>query len=459
MKQNSPLILVIPLLLLAVLCGCTSSSGKSGNIEGENGETAKSPEDLQFVFKDQQYSFEALRAMSQSVVGGADIGECLSTIYRIKDGDDESWYREWLRTAQRVEKMAQGFLDQGDRISAKECYTRASNYYRTAEFFLHTDPKDPRIIETWRKSRDCFLEVVSLSDGLIEPVEIPFEGITLPGYFYLVDKSKAVRPLLLIQTGFDGTGEEICIQIASVAVKRGFNCLVFEGPGQGRVIREQHIPFRPNWETVVTPVVDFALERPEVDPEKIALMGISFGGYFAPRAVAFEHRIKICIANGGVYDFHASMMQNMPPNFEQMLDDKETAAEIDEQIYQTMKTNPKLRWTFGNGMFTFDSKSPSDWIRATRPYNMRDSADKIKCRMLVIDSENDKGLPGQAKQLYDALSCPKEFMLFTAEEGAGEHCQVGGYMISNERILNWLERTFSKESRTATKIADQSLNN
>ena len=444
MKQNFLVILVIPLLLLSVLCGCASNSRKDGNIKGENGDTVKPAEDLQFVFENEQYSFEALRAMSQASVGGADIGECLSTIYRIKDGDDESWYSEWLSTAQRVEKSAQGFLDQGDEISAKECYLRASNYYRSAEFFLHANPQDPRIVETWGKSRDCFLEAVALSDGLIEAVEIPFEGTTLPGYFCLVDKSKSLRPLLLIQTGFDGTGEELYIQIATAALKRGFNCLIFEGPGQGRVIREQHIPFRPNWETVVTPVVDFALERPEVDPGKIALMGISFGGYFAPRAVAFEHRIKICIANGGIYDFHATAIQNSPPDFEQMLDDKEAAEEIDKQIYQIMKTNPSLRWTFSNGMFTFAAKSPSDWMRMTRPYNMRDCADKIECHMLVVDSENDKSLPGQARQLYDALNCPKEFMLFTGEEGAGEHCQVGGYMISNERILNWLERTFSE---------------
>ena len=444
MKKNLLIILVIPLLLSSALSGCTPASQQQAGDKPKDDEALDPDKGLQFVFQDEQYSFEALRAMSQSVVGGADIGECLSTIYRIKDGDDESWYREWLKTAKRVEKLAKGFLDQGDRMSAKECYTRASNYYRTAEFFLHKDPKDSRILKTWRKSHDCFLEVVALSDGLIEPVEIPFEGTTLPGYLYLVDKSKTRRPLLLAQTGFDGTAEEICIQIASVAVKRGFNCLVFEGPGQGRVIREQHIPFRHNWETVVTPVVDYALTRPEVDPEKLALMGISFGGYFAPRAVAFEKRIKICIPNGGIYDFHAVTVKNMPPDFEQMLDDEDAAKEIDKQIYEIMKTNPQLRWTFGNGMFTFAAKTPSEWIRLTRPYNMKDSADKIECFMLVIDSENDKGLPGQAKQLYDALKCPKEFMLFTAEEGASEHCQVGGYMISNERILGWLEEAFKK---------------
>ncbi len=441
MKNNILVILVVPLLLLSALCGCASSSEKGGDVNVENGSTAEPTEGLQFIFQDQEYSYQALRAISQSCAGGADIGECLSTVYRIKEGDDESWYSEWLSTAQRVEKMAQDFQDQGDLISAKECYFRASNYYRSAEFFLHTNPQDPRIVETWKKSRDCFLEAAALSDGLIRPVEIPFEGTTLPGYFCVVDKSGALRPLLVIQTGFDGTGEELYIEVATAALKRGFNCLIFEGPGQGRVIREQHIPFRPNWETVVTPVVDFALEQPEVDQERIALMGISFGGYFAPRAVAFEHRIKACIANGGLYDFHAAVMRNTPPGFEEMLDDESAAEEIDKDIYQIMETNPSLRWSFGNGMWTFGAKSPSEWMRMTRPYNLRDCADKIECHMLVVDSENDKALPGQAKPLYDALRCPKEFMLFTAEEGAGEHCQVGGYMVSNERILNWLEKT------------------
>jgi esterase/lipase len=439
MKQVILFIMVIPLLLFSSLYGCASNSDKNGDLPEQNDELVAPAENLQFIFKNHQYSYQSLRAISQASVGGADIGECLSTIYKIQEGDDESWYREWLTTAQRVEQMAQDFQRQNDLISARQCYLRASNYYRSAEFFLHTNPQDPRILETWGKSRDCFLKVAELSDGLITPVKIPFEDTTLPGYFCLVDKSPVQRPLLIMQTGFDGTAEELYIQIAGAALKRGFNCLIFEGPGQGGVIREQHIPFRPNWETVVTPVVDFALEQPEVNPDKIALMGISFGGYFAPRAVAFEHRIKVCIANGGVYDFHERVIQNTPPGFEQMLDDEAAAAAIDAQIYETMKTDPSTRWTFSNGMWTFGAKSPSEWMRMTRPYNLRDDADKIECRMLIVDSENDKDMPGQARQLYDALTCPKEFMLFTSEEGAGEHCQVGAYMLSNERILNWLE--------------------
>lgn len=402
---------------------------------------------MEFLFKDAQYSFQCLRAASQSVAGGADIGEVLLTAGRIKEGDDESWYREWLATADRLEKTADRFLAEGHKVSAKEAFFRASNYYRSAEFFLHSNPEDPRILSTWRKSRNCFLKGAKLSPRPIKPVEIPFEGTTLPGYLCLVDKSGLKRPLLIIHTGFDGTAEELYFSNVYAALERGYNCLLFEGPGQGRVLREQKILFRPNWETVVTPVVNFALKQKEVDSKRIALIGISFGGYLAPRAVAFEHRIKACIANGGVYDFHANAMRNGPPNFEQLLDNKEEAEAIDKEIYETMKKDATMRWVFNDGMWKFGAKTPSAWLRATRPYHLREVADKITCPMLIVDSEDDKDLPGQAKQLYEALRCPKEFMLFTREEGAGEHCQIGASMISNERILNWLDKTLKKAKR------------
>jgi len=399
---------------------------------------------MKCVFKDPQYSFQCLRTIGYTCSGGADIGECLSTAYRIKEEDNESWYEEWLKTAKRVETAADKFLSRGRNKSAQEAFLRASNYYRNAGFFLVTDPNDPRILETSNKSRNCFLKASRLSEFPIKPVRIPFEKTTLPGYLCLVDNSGKKRPLLIIHSGFDGTAEELYFGIASAAVKRGYNCLLFEGPGQGEVIRKQKIPFRPNWETVVTPVVDFALKQPGVDPQKIVLIGFSFGGYLAPRAAAFEHRLKACIANGGVYDFYDSVIKRNPPNIEEILSNEEASKEFDADVREEMKTDVDTAWVFGNGMWTFGAKSPSEWLRMLKPYNMKDCADKITCTMLVVDSEGDKDLPGQAKQLYDALRCPKEYMLFSAAEGAEEHCQMGAVMISNERILNWLDDFFGK---------------
>ena len=391
----------------------------------------------QLVFKDPQYSFQTLRALGYAVSGGADLGEVLNTAYAIEDGDDESWHREWLKTAQRREKAGEDFLARGRKISARQEFFKASNYYRTAEFFLHTDPNDQRILSTWRKSVDTFRKAAALADHPIVTVEIPFDGITLPGYLCLVDNSRARRPLLIVQTGFDGTAEELYFETAWFAVRRGFNVLLFEGPGQGCVIRVQKRPFRHDWEMVVKAVVDYALTLNQVDPKRVALMGISFGGYLAPRAAAFEKRIMACIANGGVYDFHAAA--NLKPEDEKNLDTEEGAALMDKEIYERMKSDPSLRWVMANGMFTFHAKSPSDWLKMTRPYTMKDVAAKITCHTLIVDSEEDKDMPGQAKKLFVALRCAKDYMLFTREEGAEEHCQMGAIPLSNARILDWLE--------------------
>lgn len=424
MKRRLYVILFVPALLVVLLL----IAGNAAAVD--------------LVFRNTQYSYQTLRAIGYAVSGGADVGEVLKTAYAIREGDDESWHREWLKTAGQREAAADEFLRQGRRTGARQEFFKASNYYRTAEFFLHTNPDDPRIMAVWEKSRNCFLKAAKLADHPILPVRIPFEGTTLPGYLCLVDGTGVKRPLLIVHTGFDGTGEELYFSTASFAVRRGYNVLIFEGPGQGGVIRTQKIPFRPDWETVVTPVVDYALSRREVDPRKIALMGISFGGYFAPRAVAFEKRIKACIANGGVYDFHETT--HLSPKDEKLIDTVEGAREIDQYVYERMKTDPSLRWAMANGMFTFRAPSPSAWMKMTRAYTMKDVAGKINCPVLVVDSEADRDMPGQAKQLFNALVSPKTFLLFTREEGAEEHCQAGAVLISNARILDWLDDVMKK---------------
>jgi len=395
-----------------------------------------------FVFKDPELSFQLLRVIGATASGGADVGECLVAAQNTKPGSDESWYEAWHKKADDLDAQAKAFLAAGHRQSAREAFFRACNYYRNAEFFLHADPHDPRILKTARRSRDAFLQAARLSETPIRPVRIPFEDTTLPGYLCL-DGSGKKKPLLLAQTGFDGTGEELYFQIARFANERGYHCLIFEGPGQGMALREQHLLFRPNWETVVTPVVDFALKQPEVDGEKIALIGYSMGGYLAPRAAAFEPRISALIADGGVFNFHASTVADLGPNVEKILDDPEQSKVLDKDIFAAMPKSTKARWFFNDGMWKFGAKTPSALLRKTRPYNLKDCADEIGCPTLIIDGELDTLIPGQAKKLFSVLKCPKDYYLFTAEEGAGSHCQVGAWLLSSEVILNWLDQTFA----------------
>ncbi|MFC1589861.1 alpha/beta hydrolase family protein [Candidatus Omnitrophota bacterium] len=392
------------------------------------------------LFKDENFIFEFIRAIGYAYEKGADIGECVDTARRIKDSDDVSWYNEWLKTADRLFSFAQKMESEGDSVSAKEAYMRASNYYRAAGFFLRTQDSLPKALSSWKRSRESFQKALAYMPD-IERVSIPYMDTTLPGYFMKTANSKGkTPPLLIVHTGFDGTGEELYFEVGAAALSRGYNCLLFEGPGQGEVIRIQKIPFRYDWEKVVTPVVDYALARPDVDPDSIALMGISMGGYLAPRAVAFEHRIKACVANGGVYDFAASLYNNLPDKLLVLV--REDPEQFNAEIEKVMEKSAGIRWFFNNGMWTFQASSPADFVIKMSDYTLKDVAGQIRCDMLVIDGEGDVFLKGQGKKLYEALTCPKTYTLFTREETAQAHCQAGSTAISNEIIFNWLDRVF-----------------
>lgn len=434
MRSFHKVIWVFCLFLLVSLCACSSL---------QEALTVKQPAatNLNLIFDNIEYSFQSIRAVGLTPTGGADIGECLTALYQIKEGDDQGWYTAWYSIGKYTVAQADKFMQSGDRISAQECWFRASQYYRSAEFFLHGNLSDPRINQVYRLSRDCFIKGVELSDGLIEEVRIPYENTTLPGYLCRVKLDSQVRPLLIIHTGFDGTAEEIYFSSAIPALKRGFNVLLFDGPGQGRVIHEQGLHFRYDWEKVVTPVIDFVLNYKEVDSKRIALYGISLGGYLAPRAAAYEHRLSALIANGGVYDFYANMLRDNP-DADKSLDDPNMCRILDWLTYEQMKSDPGMRWGINEGMYKFGAKTPCEFMKMARPYNLRDCAGLIACPTLIVDSEMDHDFPGQARQLYEALKCPKELMAFTSQNGAQEHCQMGAVMYSNEIIYNWLMKTF-----------------
>lgn len=387
-------------------------------------------------FQDEAFNFEFTRVIGLAPYQGADIEECLQAGRKVKEGDFESWYAAWFELAERIRKLGDRAAADGHDVSAREAWLRASAYYRTAEFYLHGHPDDPRIRATSRLSRECFRRA-----ALAEPVRIPYQNTTLPGYLYARDGKP--RPTILIQTGFDGTQEELFPQ-ALAALDRGYNALTFEGPGQGEPLREQKLPFRPDWEKVVTPVVDYALARPEV--KEVALMGISLGGYLAPRAAAFEPRLQALVANGGVFfPVEAPLRplygrEGLPPDAEGFLELARVQPEtVNAALEVGMAHSTNLRWFVQHGMFAFGADSPADLMLKMAPMNMQGVAGRIACPTLVIDSERDTGMQGQARRLFEALTCPRDFLLFTVEEGAMYHCQMGAVLVSNARIYDWLE--------------------
>lgn len=384
-----------------------------------------------------------IRALGQTCFGGADIGECYSTAERIKEGDFNSWFAEWYTTAERIENIALNCERLGHRLSAQEAYLRASNYYRAAMFFLYGFPVDSRLIQAYDRHVDTFAKGIQSLPIPPEAVSIPFESTTLPGYFYRAHSSTG--PTLIVNTGYDGTHQECFFAMAAPALKRGYHVLCFEGPGQGAALIKQQLYMRANWETVITPVIDFLLQRPEVDPHHLALYGMSWGGYLAPRAACYEHRLAALIANPGQYNALNSLKKFLP-NVESLLDQPNSL--ILKMVSKYIMNRPMLAAKFRSKMWVHGVDTPVALIREWKSYHLEDIAPLICCPTLIFDAENEIFSKGQAKLLYDALTCPKEYIFLTDAEGAGEHCGAGAVSLVTQKALDWLDEQFKNAFKT-----------
>ena len=399
-----------------------------------------------FFPDNEEYWFETKRAFGTCSYGAGDFGEIMAVVQRIPSGDDNAWYIEWNAMAERVFAEAQAQHAAGHLVSARDGYLRASHYFRNSEFFLHANHEDPRIYTAYKNSITAYQLGCPLWDTPIVPVEIPYENTTLPGYFHRVDTSGAKRPLLILHTGFDGSAAEMHSENARAGVERGWNVLVFDGPGQYGPIHRERLPFRPDWENVITPVVDYALTLPEVDSATIAYMGVSMGGYLAPRGAAFEKRIKALVANDGIYDFGSTQLKSVPADkvdsFITALNQKE-APELDRQILEQAAKSPSAKWASDQAGFVMGEPTPHATVAKFLKFHLRDGiAEQISCPTLVLDAEEDMYLKGQPDELFKHLTCPKTMIRFTSAEGAGAHCQCGADRLANARIFDWLDDTF-----------------
>jgi alpha-beta hydrolase superfamily lysophospholipase len=401
------------------------------------------------LFKDDpEFWFEITRLFGAANYGGSLFGEVIAIAKGIKSGDYDSWYDSHNKFADRLATEATDQLARGHKISARDNFLRACSYYRSAEFFLHANGNDPRVKRAFERSTACYHEAAALFSPAIQLVEIPYEGTTLTGYFHPADSSGTPRKTLLLNTGFDGSAEEMHWLGARAAVERGYHVLVFDGPGQFTSVHRDGLHFRPDWENVVTPWVDYLLTRKDVDPKRIALYAQSFGGYLAPRAAAFEHRLAACIADDGMYDLVTSMLKQVAPdNQAEVLAalSAPSAPELDAKLEEAMKTSSVARWEFTHGMYSFGKQTPRDFLAAMQEFNLHNGiTEKVICPTLVCDSENDLYAKGQAQELFDHLTCPKTMMKFTDAEGAGAHCEMGASSLAYGRIYDWLDETLAK---------------
>lgn len=368
------------------------------------------------------FDFAARTALGHAAQGVIDIGLVLTTLASIVDGQPTGWFDSWQRTAASLRGQAAGHHAAGREITAAALYLAASEAYDQALAFVDGMPDDRALLPTFREHRAAWDAFIGASGGRHLAVPVPYQDGEMPGYLLRPDATGARRPTLVITNGSDGSLTGLWATAVKSALERGWNAFAFDGPGQQSMLFERNIPFRRDWEAVLTPVIDQLVTRPDVDPDGLLGYAISQGGYWLPRALAFEHRLRAAVVDSGVVDVARAWNANLPPEMVQLL--KAGKADTFNQLMASGPDDPQTA-----RMYAFRARpygafaTPFELFTEVNKYTLDGVAEMITTPLLTTDPEDDEFFPGQPQELFDALTCEKKLVPFTSEQGAASHCE------------------------------------
>ncbi len=312
----------------------------------------------------------------------------LEVAHRMKPFDLESWIVEWTRVARRNEQLAEKFAGEGQKVTANEYYLSASNFYREA---CWPQPEsEPRMLPTYKKMRETFEKAWQLTKPPFERVQVSYEGKTLDGFFRKPNAPAGKRfPTVIAFQGADTMAEATILGIGATYTARGMAFLAVDFPGQGGSLRLKDLHLPPDTDRIGKAVIDYLETRPDVDPNRIGMLGISMGGYGAPRVASGEKRIKAALMWSGSYNLQQDLFDYFPP--------------IQERV----------RWIIG-------ARDLGDARKKLAEYTLEGTASRIECPMLIGYSKDDRIMdPQGAYRLHQAAVNSKREMV----EGTG-HTQA-----------------------------------
>lgn len=357
--------------------------------------------------------------------GAVALGEIDAVCERLRPRQHEpqAWREEWEALGARLDRAAAAAEAQGHPMSAGNLFLRAGMYYFTAERFIVPGPEKR---EMGRKAIDCQTRGILRRYPNVERVEVPYEGAALPALFMKAPGVGGRAPTMVAFDGLDNCKEMSVLFNGLEFAARGWHTLAIDGPGQGESLRLRDIKTRPDYEAAGTAAYDWVAARPEADPKRVAVMGYSFGGYYAPRIAAFEKRYCACVAFGAM---HWNMAEWVDGIRRAVRTDAKTSAQSHFQV----------PWAFG-------ARDLDEAVEMAKRFDLTGVAGRIECPLLVVHGENDRIVPlDSAKKLYEAAgSKRKQLKVFTAAEGAAEHCQVDNRQLGVDYIADWLTPIFEK---------------
>jgi hypothetical protein len=389
-------------------------------------------------FADADFDYEARIALGSTVAGIGDVGLVLATLDTITDGDAQSWFDAWTGVAADLAARGEQALGRGHLATASWALLSAAEHYAKALVFVDGLADQSVLLPTFRQGRACWEKVIDASAGRFVRVQVPYEDTTLPGYLLRPDASGAARPTLVMTNGSDESLPGLFHSGAAEALARGWNVFVFDGPGQQSMLFERGVPFRYDWEAVLTPVIDALVTRPDVDASALTGYGVSQGGYWMPRAVAFERRLVAAVADPGVVDVSAGWTVHLPEALLDLLDSGQKDAFNAVMAQAQAGASSAAARTLAFRSKPYGVTDPFDLFTEVRKYQVRDVAGQITTPLLILDPDGEQFFPGQPRQLFDLLPGEKRIIGFTQAQGANFHCQPTGRQLTHTQMLDWL---------------------
>lgn len=401
-------------------------------------------------FKDQAYHYQTLRALNDIASDGADTAEVLQIAKQIRSGDAQGWCDSWSAGGDRVAALAHST---NDRLSKGRALLRAHNYYRTAEFFL--PPDDPRRPECTRRNVDAFYAGLDTLGVKYKRLRPDYEADSyLDAVYYPAEVDDPTKPLIVVGGGFDSTLEELYFVLVKGAHERGYSVLTYDGPGQGSVLREQGLAFTHEWEKPVRAVLDdFLAKHPK--PSKIVLVGMSMGGYLAPRAAAFDDRIDAVVAYDVFFDM-GPLASSHIPKFAYWLVDHGFGFVIDAIVKAKRALSPGFEWATANGMWTMGANSPLETVEKFQNYTLQPVAGEIKGDVLILAGTDDHFVSlDQVEQFEDALTSAHSVntKIYDRLSGGSEHCQMGAQMLWHADFFDWMRQVVEVSEAPSKQVA------
>jgi dienelactone hydrolase len=365
-------------------------------------------------------------SLAIALESGGQVGEIIDMSAPLREkaakGEDagtKEFLAEWLKKAQTLIALADEDRQRGRAFSAAAKLQRAALYLFTAERMQGQG--HPGREKTYALAQSCFADAMKLGHENVRRVEIPLEKGTMPALF-IEAPGTGPRPVVIYCNGLDSCKELLYwSRLGQALARRGISTLCVDQPGTGETLRLQGLPATPYSERWASKAVDWLEQQPGVDPKRIGMTGISLGGHFAPRAVAFEPRF----ASGAVWGANHNW------------------AEVQQKRIRREGENPVPHyWAHVN--WVFGASSMEDFLEKSKDMHLNGVMERIRVPFLVTHGAKDRQISVEyAHQSYDQLvnSPRRELKIFTEREGGVEHVGADNMSFGRDYIADWFADT------------------